>query len=447
MNENKIKNLIKEGESQKVEFKSKINDGLGKSICSFANTNNGVVLVGVGDNGKIIGVPKKYERDIANIAHSCKPSTYPEVISAEIEGENIFIVQVKKSDNLHSFKNIAYRRISSHNKPLSPEEVIAFAKDIGKIKWDNQICAGASLDNIDEEKIKWFLRKAKYERNFDVEPETPIKEALERLELIKDGKLTNAGVLLFGKNPQKFFLQAETRCAKFKGIEPLEFIDMKVFSGNIINQRNDAVEFVKEHIKLHAKIVDTERVEKWEYPIEAVREAITNAVCHRDYEVSSHIQIRIFDDRVEVWGCGSLPKPLTIKDLKKKHKSVLRNHLIGKCFFLIKFIEEWGTGTNRIIEQCLKHGLPEPLFENITDSLVITFRKYRISKEDVEKFNERQKKAIQFLKEHKKITLKDYRNIQTTLTEKTAYRDLIDMEEKSIIRSVGEKKGRYYILI
>ena len=447
MNKNKIKNLIKEGESQKVEFKSKTNDGLGKSICSFANTNNGVILVGVSDDRKIIGIAEKYERDIANIAHTCKPSVYPKVISVGIDGKNIFVVQIRKSDNLHSFKNIAYKRIASHNKPLSPEEVIEFAKSAGKIRWDEQICDGAGLEDIDEEKVKWFLRKAKHERNFDIEPETLIKEALERLELIKGEKLTNAGVLLFGKNPQKFFLSAETRCAKFKGTKPLEFIDMKIFTGNIINQRNDAVEFVKEHIKLHAKIIGMERVEKWEYPIEAVREAITNAVCHRDYEISSHIQIRIFDDRIEIWGCGPLPKPLTIKDLKKKHKSILRNHLIGKCFFLIKFIEEWGTGTNRIIEQCLKHGLPEPLFENITDNLVITFRKYKITEEDVEKLSERQKMVIEFLKEHKKITLKDYRNIQPILTEKTAYRDLIDLEEKNIIKSVGEKKGRYYILV
>ena len=87
--------------------------------------------------------------------------------------------------------------------------------------------------------------------------------------------------------------------------------------------------------------------------------------------------MRIFDDRIEIWGVGPLLKPLKLEDLKKKHKSILRNHLIGKCFFLIKFIEEWGTGTNRIVEECLKHGLPEPLFEEITESLVIIFRKYK----------------------------------------------------------------------
>ncbi len=146
---------------------------------------------------------------------------------------------------------------------------------------------------------------------------------------------------------------------------------------------------------------------KWEYPIEAIREAITNAICHRDYKIASNVQVRIFDDRLEVWGCGPLPEPLTVEDLKKEHRSILRNPLIGRCFFLAKFIEEWGTGTNKIIEKCLEHGLqeslapfqtlieqsslslPEPLFEETSGSLVVTFRKYEISDEIIKKLPDR----------------------------------------------------------
>jgi len=249
-------------------------------------------------------------------------------------------------------------------------------------------------------------------------------------------KLTNAAVLLFGKNPQKFFLQAETRCARFKGTKPLEFIGMKVFPGNIIDQRDDAVEFVKEHIKLHAEIKGTERVERWEYPIEAVRESITNAICHRDYRIASNVQVRIFDDRIEIWGVGPLPEPLTIEDLKRKHRSILRNLLIGKCFFLIKFIEEWGTGTNRIIEWCLKYGLPEPIFEEASGSLVVTLRKYRISEEELEKLNERQRKVIEHLKVYKRISRSKYAKL-IGCSERTAFRDLGELtKNKVVIRKV-----------
>ncbi len=293
-----------------------------------------------------------------------------------------------------------------------------------------------------------FERKAKYERNFNIDPETPIKEALERLELIKNEKLTNAAILLFGKNPQKFFLQAEVRCARFKGTKPVKpFIDMKVFGGNIIDQVDKSLSFVLEHIQMKVYLAGKpEREEKYEYPPDAIREAIINAVCHRDYEEASNVQVRIFDDRIEIWGCGRLLEPLTSEDLKKKHRSILRNPLIAKHFFLIKFIEQWGTGTNDIVNMCIEWGLPEPLFEEITGGLVVTFRKYHLTDTMLKGLSERQMAIAKYLKERQRITLKDYMNLSQDITEKTAYRDLKDMEEKRIIKGIGEKKGRYYVL-
>ena len=288
-----------------------------------------------------------------------------------------------------------------------------------------------------------FLKKARFERRMNVNSGISIKEALERLGLIKSNKLTNAALLLFGKNPQKFFLQAEMRCARFKGTEPLEFIDMKVFGGNIIDQREDGLEFVKEHTKLHAEIKGTERIEKWEYPIEAIREAITNAICHRDYEISSNVQIRIFDDRIEIWGCGPLPRPLTVEDLVKKHDSVLRNPLIGKCFFLIKYIEQWGTGTNRIIKECLSHGLPEPLFEEFSGSFVVTIRKYRINEEVLEELTDRQRKIVSYLREHKKITRKEGVEL-LKLSKDTVIRELSELQRRNLVKRFGRGKNVYY---
>ena len=251
---------------------------------------------------------------------------------------------------------------------------------------------------------------------------------------------------MFGKNPQKFFAQAETRCARFKGTEPLEFIDMKIFRGTIIDQRDDAVGFVKEHIKLSAKIVGTERVEQWEYPIEAIREAITNAICHRDYDTTSNIQVRIFDDRIEFWGCGRLPEPLTINDLKKKHRSIPRNRLIADNFFLIKYIEQWGTGTNRIIDQCRTYDLPEPIFEEIAGDLVVTFRKYHVTENIMKELPERQKKIVEFMQKHKKITRKECIEI-LGLVRATANRELSELQRKKLILKIEKGKHTHYVLI
>ncbi len=305
---------------------------------------------------------------------------------------------------------------------------------------------GAGLGDIDEEKVRLFLRRAKYERRLELDPDTPFGEALEKLELLSEGELTNATILLFGRNPQRFFIQSETRCARFKGLKPLEFIDMKVFGRSIIDQREDALEFVKEHIRLHAEIKGTERVERWEYPIEAIREAITNAICHRNYETPSNVQIRIFDDRIEVWGCGLLPEPLTPEDLKGEHKSVLRNPMIGKCLFLIKFVEQWGTGTNRMIEQCLEHDMPEPLFGEVAGDFVVTFRKYNITEEILNELNERQRKAIEYLLKHKKITNREYREVNPDISDRTALNDLNELVHRNLIMATGERKYRYYVL-
>ena len=423
-----------------------------KSVCAFLNHKGGTVYFGVADDGKITGlnVTDKTLRKISQQIHSrIKPEITPEIREVKEKGESIIELKIPKGNNKPYFLNgVAYKRIGTENRIIPPDELKRIILEQKQTKWDEEICEGATLNDINEEKVERFLRKAKFERRLEIDPTISVKEALKRMDLIKRNKLTNATILLFGKNPQQFFMQSEVRCARFRGTEPLEFIDMKVFVGNIIDQREDAVEFVKEHIKLHAKIVETERVETWEYPIEAVREAITNAVCHRDYEISSNVQVRIFDDRIEVWGCGLLPKPLTVDDLRKKHDSILRNPQIGKCFFLIKFIEQWGTGTNRIISECLKYGLPEPLFEEVAGNLVVTFRKTKFTEDYLKQLglNERQIKAIHYLKENKQITRRKYSSLFNCST-RTAFNDLQAMIDKKILKRKGKGKYTYYEMV
>jgi ATP-dependent DNA helicase RecG len=444
---------IEKGESESLEFKkstAQLEKAL-KSICAFLNHKGGIIYFGIDRDGKVVGqeISDETLKTISQkIRQRIKPEVTPEIRVLEIEGKKVIEVKAKEGNNKpYYLSGIAYKRVGTENPIISPEELERIILEKRKGYWDSEICEGASLENIDKEKVKWFLRKAKYERNFDIEPETPVEEALERLELMKNEKLTNAAVSLFGKNPQKFFLQAETRCARFKGTKPLEFIDMKVFQGSIIDQVEKSLSFVLEHIPMRIYITGKpEREEKYEYPPDAIREAIINAICHRDYEMQSNVQIRIFDDRIEVWGCGPLPEPLTPEDLKKKHKSILRNPLIGRCFFLIKYIEEWGTGTNRIVEWCLKYDLPEPIFEEVSGSLVVTLRKYRISEEGLEKFNERQKKVIEYLKVYKKITRSQYVKL-TSCSERTAFRDLEKLLKNEIVARKGRGKNTYYELI
>ncbi len=450
-----LKEIIESGESEITEFKTSLAEwrDVVETISAFSNRNGGRVFIGVADDCGIVGsdIGKKTIEKLANqIKQNTDPVIHPSICVEEIdgkEGKQVIVVNVDESKTKPVIAfGIAFIRVGKSNQKLGYEGIRNLALQTSKVYWDGRVCVGAGLGDIDEEKVRLFLRRAKYERRLELDPDTPFGEALEKLELLREGELTNAAILLFGRNPQRFFIQSETRCARFKGLKPLEFIDMKVFGRSVIDQREDALEFVKEHIRLHAEIKGTERVERWEYPIEAIREAITNAICHRNYETPSNVQIRIFDDRIEVWGCGLLPEPLTTEDLKRGHKSVLRNPMIGKCLFLIKFIEQWGTGTNRMIEQCLEHDMPEPLFREVAGDFVVTFRKYNITEEILNELNERQRKAIEYLLRRKKITNKEYREINPDISDRTALNDLNELVHQNIIVAKGERKYRYYVL-
>jgi ATP-dependent DNA helicase RecG len=457
MTKKELQNLINQSEGHNLELKTSTNlkQEIGQAVSAFANTSGGVILVGVSPDGNIVGVDigKKTVEDLANwIKQNTDPPMYPQILTHKVDDKDIIEIVIKESDEKPIFsQGHAYQRVGRTSPRISISRIRELAKQERKtLAWDEKICEEADLEDIDENKVRWFLKKAKAERNLDIDPDTSTREALERLEFTKNGRLTNAAVLLFGKSPQRFFLMAETRCGRFKGTEPVKpFIDMKVFGGSIIDQVDNAEDFVLRNISMAAWVEKgkIERTEKWEYPPDAIREAIVNAVCHRDYEISSNVQVRVFDDRIEVWGCGPLPAPLTVEALMGEHKSVLRNPLIGKCFFLIKFIEHWGTGTNDIIKDCLAMGLPEPIFKYVINDLVITFRKYPIL-EDLEKLglNERQRKAIEFLKQYGKLTFSEYRKIYPDAAERTLRKDLEDLVKTELIKPTGEKKGRKYYL-
>ena len=442
-------------ESDATELKksvSQLDDAL-KSICAFLNHKGGVVYFGVGDDGGVIGlqVSDKTLRKISQQIHSrIKPEFNPEIKEVKEKGKSIIQVKVPEGSNKPYFLNgIAYRKVGSEKRIIPPDELKRIILEQKKTRWDERICEGAGLKDIDKEKVRQFMIKANAERNLNIDPKIPLKEALEKLDLFSKNKIKNAAILLFGRNPQKFFSQVETRCGRFKGTKPLEFIDMKVFGGTIINQVNAAEDFVLRHINKAAWVEkgEVERKERWEYPPDAVREAIVNAICHRDYEVSSNVQVRIFDDRVEIWGCGSLLPPLTVEELKKKHKSILRNRLIGDCFFLMKYIEEWGTGTNKIVEWCLDHGLPEPLFEVVAGDLVVTLRK-EITEEFLREsgLSERQIKAVSYVREKGKITNREYQDL-FNISKRTASADLSDLVEKKVLKKIGRgKRGLKYVL-
>jgi ATP-dependent DNA helicase RecG len=447
--------LLEDDEKENVEFKSSLElNAIIKAISAFSNKRGGTILVGVSNTRDIVGVDigsNTVEKLASDIRRETDPQVFPYINDVEIDGKKIILIEISESNSKPIFyRDKAYMRVGRSNQKLSANEIRNLITNENIVThWDEQILEEATFEDIDEKKLYNFLSIATSNRNLELDPKTPLKEALNRLDLTKNGKLTNAAILLFGLNPQRFVLQAKTQCAKFKGTTTNEFEDMHDFDGTIIDQRDDAVRFAEKYIQRSAKIVGTERVESYDYPIEAIREAITNAICHRDYRISSNVQLRIFDDRIEIWGCGPLPKPLTIEDLKQDHESIRRNPLIAQSLFMVGYIERWGTGTQRIIESCLEANLPEPLFEIKSGSLVVSIRKYKfplLKENSLNEEQKRQQKAIDYLLTNETITNSKYRELNPGIDRIVAKSELKDLVNKGIILAKGKRKFSYYVL-
>jgi len=458
MSKEEILSLIAQGEGQHLEFKESVAelDRVIQTLTAFANTNSdgGCVLIGVGDKGKVKGViiGKETIKQIADkISAHTDPVLYPKIeVVKESQDKGIIVITIDGSPNKpHLAFGRAYKRVSSTTTQMTRDEYerLLLERHKDKFQFDCQLCEGATLEDIDEKKLRWFLRKAKAERNLDIDPATPIKEALERLKFLKEERLTNAAILLFGNDPQRFFLQVRIRCARFKGIKGLDFIDMKVMDGTIPDLREKAMKFIMNHIK-HAVFFDANRrYDRWEYPLRALEEVLTNSLAHRDYLSNAEIQLSVYDDRIEVWNPGELPKPLTPQDLKKKHKSIPRNKLLADKLFLIKYIEQWGRGTNRVMEEMEANNLPEPEFQNLSGGFEVTLIGPGISfEQEIEKqklhvleINERQRQAMEYLKENEAISRRTYMELNK-VSNKTAFLELKNMVEKNIL--IKEGRGR-----
>jgi ATP-dependent DNA helicase RecG len=271
---------------------------------------------------------------LEGLANDIAQNTVPKLVSAittvQVADQTVILVEVDENPTKPvSAYGRAYRRSGRTNQVLAASEIAELYFTSRGVTWDETVRTDATLDDIDAEKVRKFLSRARSERQWEIDVQTPIEPALRQLNLMKNGQLTIAAILLFGKNPQRFLLQARMRCARFKGNDEVEFLDLKVIEGNIIQQVEEAMAFVRRNTSMAAKIDGKlERTERWEYPPDAVREAITNAVCHRDYADSGNAVVRVFDSRLELSNPGGLQAGMTVEDLKRPHESKPRNKLV-----------------------------------------------------------------------------------------------------------------------
>ena len=243
--------------------------------------------------------------------------------------------------------------------------------------FDAAPCPDASLADLDPDRMTWFLREARRARGFPLSESATPEELLAHLNLLNAGQLTHAAVLLFARQPQRFLISSEVKCAHFHGTEVAKPIpSYQVYKGTVFQLVDQAVDFVLSKINLAVgtRAESTQAPVAYELPPEVVREAIVNAVAHRDYTSNGSVQVMLFSDRLEVWNPGTLPVSLTLQQLREPHGSVPGNPLVAEPLYLTKYIERMGTGTRDMIRLCRAAGLPEPEFA-VRDGFVSTVRR------------------------------------------------------------------------
>ena len=373
----KLRDTLKKGENDKVEFKQNVDTSLSKEMVAFANSVGGQIYIGVTDKSEVTGIEitNKLKSQIENIAHSCDP---PVLISLqEMKKEKILVVNVEESkDKPHKCSSGFYIRSGTSSQKLSRDELRAFMEEEELIRFDTVACRKFIYKkHFDKKKLFFFLDKAemKYsQRNY--------VQLLENLEVAKRNKsriiFTNAGALFFSKHLERIFLHTDISCALFKGKEKIHVIDRKQFNEDLIANIENSVKFLEKNLRLEYRLPKGQlrRDEVLEIPVEALREALVNAVTHRDYlNEGSSITVEIYDDRVEISSPGGLPKRLEKKDFGKI--SICRNPLIAHLMLRAKYIEKMGTGIAKMRFLVKKAGLLPIKFEFGKFMTVTFFRK------------------------------------------------------------------------
>lgn len=452
MTSQQIESLIAQGEGYNLEFKQAIPSKLSElstELCAFSNAAGGILLVGIKDDGSIIGVEldNQIRSRIQDVISNIDPR--PEITISEVplNGKHILCFNCKSGQKKHYVVsgNIYVRNGPNAQKLTSIHEIREFFQTSDSIFFDSSPNKQFQYpDDFDEPAFQKFLVGANITSNIDDD------KILNNLKLIQSGNFTNAAVLFFAKEVQKFVEQSNIRCLMFKGIDKRYIIDSKEIKGNLIQQFEEGMKYIISKLNLKYEIenqANGRRKEVLEIPETVFREALINAICHRSYyEKGGVIAIEIYDNRIEITNPGGLISGISDKEFG--HKSLSRNPLIFSLMQRINLVEKVGSGIIRMKDSMKEVGLEEPLFTlggffTVTFFRPIDFEKLLEYLSD--KISVTQKKILLEIHGVPSINTQSLASkigISTTSIEKNIAR----LKELSIIERKGTKRSGQWII-
>jgi ATP-dependent DNA helicase RecG len=381
-----LQGIVAKGESETVEFKKSTGQlsRAGETLCALLNGKGGRVFFGVTPEGQIVGqrISDSTQQDLATMLSRFEPHAPIDISRIPLpNGLEVLVLEATPATGKapYVFDARPYQRVGSTTStmphPLFEERVLE--RSHRHSPWEEAPAIGVQVNHLDEQEILRTVRLATQEGRLPETTGQNIEEILERLNLRKNGQILNAAVVLFGTDLLRWCPQCHLRLARFTGTDKTTFLNNRQVRGNAFALLNEAMEFLFHELPISGRFVPgkLERIDELLFPPDALREALVNGLCHRDYSIpGGALNVAVFTDRVEIASTGKLPFGLRPDDLKRMHYSQPRNELITDVFYRRGLIEQWGRGTQKIIELCKRAGHPEPEFQEVANSFVVIFR-------------------------------------------------------------------------
>ena len=450
-------------ENQNTEYKELWHDDYLKWICGFANAQGGKIYIGIDDTGKTVGVKdsKKLLEDLPNKIRDSL-GIISEINVVKRDNLDVIEISVPSYNVPISCKGSYYIRSGATNQKLTGLELEHFIMRKRGATWDNSPLPIFTEKDVSESAVDAFKKRAIHKSRID---ESVLNEntsvLLQKLHLMNNGFLTNAAMLLFSEDPEKWQLGAYIKIGYFESDSDLLYQDE--IHGPLLEQADRAIEIL--HLKYMKAMISydgLQRIERYFVPKEALREALLNAICHKDYSSGIPIQVSVYPDKLYIANCGHLPENLTVEKLMSKHSSEPFNPQIAHVFYLAGMIESWGRGIEKICESCLRENANIPVYTISNRDLMVKFSakdsfnsdtgvkngEFRVKTRVENDFSrvETREKIINLMKEKPTISTKEIAS-KLTITQKGVEWQLKKLRDDKIIKHIGSKKSGYWEII
>ena len=468
-----IRQISAHAETDSVEFKrstGQLERGM-ETLCAFLNGDGGYVLFGMENNGTIIGqqVADTTKRQIAECVRQFEPFPLVDVDYVPLENGLFVIVLsvVNNREKPYIYKGRAYTRVESTTVAMLQHqyETMLSYRNQPLGRWETQLNANLKISDLDEEEILRTVRVGVEKGRLpEIAYTNNIADALCRMNLMREGQLTNAAFVLYANDANIDYPQCLLRMARFAGTTKDVFMDERRVEGNAFRMLDEAMQFCFKHLSLSGEVKGLIREERLSIPYKALREAVVNALCHREYQtIGGSVGLAIFDDRVEVSNIGHIPDRLDVSNPQEMTLSIPYNPLIAKGFYYRQMFENWGRGIRLMVDECKDAGLQTPVFISSEYQVTAIFHrndysedKSKLSKNQSVKdtvkdtvkdiilnVNDRQMSIIEIMKEQPSVSAEDLA-LKVGINIRNVKRNLAKLKQDGIIERVGSDKNGYW---